>query len=199
MPQIARTLVASFAALSLAAAPIAAPVALLGTALSATQAFAKGKPASPGRSQAAHGNSSSASASESTPNIASLAGRGNAAHASVQGLLHASPNSQVGLLRTYADLQFELNSGTLQTEVTNAQAAFDLAYPNFANLTPEEQELAMASPEGIALQSALDALAAATADRDTALAAATENADDPAVQSYIDGLLADYYGYLGTL
>jgi len=131
-------------------------------------------------------------------NIASLAGAGNAAHASVQGLLHASPNSAVGRVKTYADLNFKLTSGDLQKAVTDAQTAFDTAYPNFSTLTGTDLQTALASPEYKALQDAQSTLTTAQQDEQAALGKITKNADNPAVKSYIDGLLSKYYAYLGT-
>lgn len=149
------------------------------------QALAAGRPDSQGNSEAAHENAGSDNA-----NIASLAGGGNAAHASEQGLAHASDKSMVGKVREYATLDATLASGELQLAVDTAQAAFDALYPTFDTLTPGEQAAALASPEGVALAAAQDALAGATADRDAALAAITKS-DDPAVKAYIDALLAD--------
>jgi hypothetical protein len=153
-------------------------------ALAVDSAFAGGRPTSPG-------NSESGSQADEHANIASLAGPANAAHASDQGLAHASDNSMVGKVRTYAALEQTLNSGELQTALETAQAAFDAAYPDFATLTPEEQEAALASPEGLALQAAQQALDEAVANRDEALAALGDNATDPEVKAYIDQLLAN--------
>lgn len=183
-------------------------IAALAIALAATSvAFAGGKPDHPGNSDNAGGGNSHSQANEvhgnsagdKSTDVAALAGPGNAAHASVQGLLHASPDSQVGRLRIYADLEAGLASGELQSAVDTAQAAFDLAYPDFDTLSPEGQAAALASDLGLALTTAEGDLATATADRDAALAAATKNADDPAVKAYIDGLLADYYAYAAAL
>lgn len=149
-------------------------------------------------------------------NIASLAGSGNAAHASVQGLLHASPNSQVGKVKAYADVEFKAIQ--LQTAVKTdasaiaaAQDAFGKAYPDFVGLTGDalaaalatpEGVAALASPEGVALTKAEGQLATDTAaltntttKAGDALALVTRN-PGPAVQSYIDGLLTKYFAYL---
>lgn len=156
-------------------------------------ALAQGRPESPGNSEAAHENAGSEhgnSGNNGNGSVASQAGSGNAAHASEQGLAHASDKSMVGKVRAYAELNEAVESGDLQQAVDDAQDEFDLAYPNFDDLTEEEQEDALASPEGQALQDAQDALAEAVGDRDAALAAITKS-DDPAVKAYIDALLAD--------
>jgi hypothetical protein len=230
------------AAIAIALAPLPG-VTVLGHWVGLTSAYAGGgshgnSGGDHGNSSGDHGNSGNSNAggsansnssvhgnSSSHANIASLAGFGNAAHASVQGLLHASPNSAVGRLRVYADLEFQLTA--LQTAVTTdtaavaadttavatAQAAFDLAYPDFATLTdPALIAAALASPEGVALTSAQTqlatdqatlaadqtALANGTANADAAFAVATKNPDNPAVKTYIDGLLAKYYAYLAA-
>lgn len=149
-------------------------------------ALAAGRPESPGNSESAHENAGS----NGNGSVASQAGSGNAAHASEQGLAHASDKSMVGKVRAYAALDAAVASGDLQQAVTDAQVAFDTAYPDFDTLTPEEQELAMASPEGVALLAAQQALADAIGDRDAALALITKS-EDPAVKAYIDALLAD--------
>lgn len=153
-------------------------------AMAVDTSFAAGRPGSPG-------NSGSASEAADHANIASLAGPANAAHASEQGLANASDASVVGKVREYATLEQALNSGELQQAVEDAQAAFDAAYPTFDAMAPEEQELAMASPEGQALLLAQQGLDGAIADRDDALAALTDNWSDPEVKAYIDQLLAD--------
>lgn len=159
-------------------------------------AIAGGKPDSPGNSESAHENSGSENGNGGNGNgngngsIASQAGGGNAAHASAQGLAHASDKSMVGKVRAYAALDAAVESGELQQAVTDAQEAFDLAYPDFDTLTPEEQAAALASPEGMALADAQQALEDAIVDRDAALALITKS-DDPAVKAYIDALLAD--------
>jgi hypothetical protein len=146
-------------------------------------------------------------------NIVALAGAGNAAHASVQGLLHASPNSRVGRLKAYADLNFEVTSGKLQTAIDTAQTAldaakvaFDLAYPDFDTLTDAEKVTALASAEGLAvtqaeagLADAQQALAAAKQNASDALAQVTRNGKNPEVKAYIDGLMTKYYDYLASL
>ena len=48
-----------------------------------------------------------------------------------------------------------------------------------------------------ALDAATTALTTATANANAAFALATRNHDNPAVKTYIDGLLAKYYAYLG--
>ena len=154
-------------------------------AASLNGALAGGRPESPGNSESAHANSGSENA-----NIASQAGGGNAAHASEQGLAHASDKSMVGKVRAYAELDASLESGDLQQAVDDAQAAFDVAYPDFDTLTEEEQAAALESPEGVALAEAQLALEEAVSDRDAALAEITKS-DDPAVKAYIDALLAD--------
>jgi hypothetical protein len=174
------------ALLGLIAVSPAVPSMLSLSPLGIDQALAAGRPSSPGNSEAAHEN---AGGSDSA-NIASLAGGGNAAHASEQGLAHANDKSMVGKVRAYATLDAALASGDLQQAVDDAQEAFDAAYPDFDTLTEEEQAAALLSPEGVALTGAQDALADATADRDAALAAITKS-DDPAVKAYIDALLAD--------
>jgi hypothetical protein len=159
-------------------------------------AIAGGRPDSPGNSESAHENSGSENGNGGNGNgngngsIASQAGGGNAAHASAQGLAHASDKSMVGKVRAYAALDAAVESGELQQAVTDAQVAFDLAYPDFDTLTPEEQAAALASPEGMALADAQQALEDAIVDRDAALALITKS-DDPAVKAYIDALLAD--------
>lgn len=159
-------------------------------------AIAGGRPDSPGNSESAHENSGSENGNGGNGNgngngsIASQAGGGNAAHASAQGLAHASDKSMVGKIRAYAALDAAVESGELQQAVTDAQEAFDLAYPDFDTLTPEEQAAALASPEGVALADAQQALEDAIGDRDAALALITKS-DDPAVKAYIDALLAD--------
>ena len=152
--------------------------------LAVDPAFAGGRPSSPG-------NSESGSQADEHANIASLAGPANAAHASDQGLAHASDNSIVGKVRIYATLEETLNSGGLQQALDDAQAAFDAVYPDFDTLTEDEQDAALASPEGLALQAAQKALDDAVADRDEALAALGDNATNPEVKAYIDQLLAD--------
>jgi len=152
-------------------------------------ALAGGRPESPGKSESAHENSGSEN-SNGNGSVASKAGGGNAAHASEQGLAHASDKSMVGKVRAYAALDAAVESGDLQQAVTDAQDAFDLAYPDFDLLTPEEQDAALASPEGVALAEAQQALEEAIGDRDAALALITKS-DDPAVKAYIDALLAD--------
>ncbi|MDB5563391.1 MAG: hypothetical protein JWN11_2809 [Hyphomicrobiales bacterium] len=132
-------------------------------------------------------------------NVVSLAGVGNAAHASVRGLLHASPNSAVGRLRTYADLNYLATSGKLQSNLVDTQKAFDAAYPNFADLSADEKAAAVASPEGVALADAKTALADADQKANDAFALVTRNPGNPAVKTYIDGLLGKYYSYLASL
>jgi hypothetical protein len=156
-------------------------------------ALAGGRPDSPGNSESAHENAGSEKGNgggNGNGSLASQAGGGNAAHASEQGLAHASDKSMVGKVRAYAALDAAVESGELQQAVTDAQAAFDLAYPDFDTLTEEEQAAALASPEGQALADAQEALDEAVGERDAALAAITK-ADDPAVKAYIDALLAD--------
>ena len=141
----------------------------------------------------AQGNSvehSNGGASADHRNIASLAAGANAAHASPTALAHANPKSMVGIIKIYADLEAVLSSGELQQEVTDAQDAFDLAFPDFDSLTFEEQLTALASPEGMRLTDALQELQAATAERDAALAELGPHASDPEVKAYIDALLA---------
>ena len=152
-------------------------------------AVAGGRPESPGNSESAHENAGSEH-SNGNGSLASQAGGGNAAHASEQGLAHASDKSMVGKVRAYAALDAAVESGELQQAVTDAQADFDEAYPDFDELTEEEQAAALDSPEGQALADAQAALDEAVGDRDAALAAITKS-DDPAVKAYIDALLAD--------
>jgi signal transduction protein with GAF and PtsI domain len=154
-------------------------------------AVAGGRPESPGNSESAHENAGSEhSNGNGNGSLASQAGGGNAAHASEQGLAHASDKSMVGKVRAYAALDAAVESGELQQAVTDAQADFDEAYPDFDELTEEEQAAALDSPEGQALADAQAALDEAVGDRDAALAAITKS-DDPAVKAYIDALLAD--------
>jgi hypothetical protein len=158
-------------------------------------AFAGGRPDSPGNSESAHENAGSEHSNgngggNGNGSVASQAGGGNAAHASEQGLAHASDKSMVGKVRAYAALDAAVESGELQQAVDDAQEAFDLAYPDFDELTPEEQEDALDSDEGRALSAAQEALDEAVGGRDAALAAITKS-DDPAVKAYIDALLAD--------
>ena len=156
-------------------------------------ALAGGRPESPGNSESAHENAGSENSNgngNGNGSVASKAGGGNAAHASEQGLAHASDKSMVGKVRAYATLNAEVESGDLQQAVTDAQADFDAAYPDFDTLSEADQAAALASPEGQALQAALDALAEAVGARDEALALITKS-DDPAVKAYIDALLAD--------
>lgn len=150
-------------------------------------AVAGGRPDSPGKSESAHENAGGGNGNGS---LASQAGGGNAAHASEQGLAHASDKSMVGKIRAYAALDAAVQSGELQQAVTDAQTAFDEAYPDFDTLTAEEQAAALASPEGIALAEAQQALDEAVGERDAALAAISKSTD-PAVKAYIDSLLAD--------
>ncbi|KQW80403.1 hypothetical protein ASC89_09995 [Devosia sp. Root413D1] len=154
-------------------------------------AVAAGRPESPGNSESAHENAGSENSnSNGNGSVASKAGGGNAAHASEQGLAHASDKSMVGKVRAYAALDAAVESGELQQAVTDAQTDFDDAYPDFDDLTEEEQAEALDSPEGRALAAAQAALDEAVGDRDAALAAITKS-DDPAVKAYIDALLAD--------
>ncbi|KQU99580.1 hypothetical protein [Devosia sp. Root105] len=156
-------------------------------------AVAGGRPESPGNSESAHENAGSENSNgngNGNGSVASKAGGGNAAHASEQGLAHASDKSMVGKVRAYAALDAAVESGELQQAVTDAQTDFDDAYPDFDDLTEEEQAEALDSPEGQALAAAQAALDEAVGDRDAALAAITKS-DDPAVKAYIDALLAD--------
>lgn len=154
-------------------------------------AVAGGRPDSPGKSESAHENAGGGNGNgNGNGSLASQAGGGNAAHASEQGLAHASDKSMVGKIRAYAALDAAVQSGELQQAVTDAQTAFDEAYPDFDTLTAEEQAAALASPEGIALAEAQQALDEAVGERDAALAAISKSTD-PAVKAYIDSLLAD--------
>lgn len=124
-------------------------------------------------------------------NVTALAGGANAAHASETARANASPNSMVGRVATYAELESTLQSGELQQAVLDAQAAFVLAYPDFANMIAADQLSALASPQGQALLAAQQAVDDATTDRDAALADLGLNALDPEVKAYIDALLAN--------
>jgi hypothetical protein len=130
-------------------------------------------------------------------NEAAMAGAANAADASVQGLLHASPNSSVGRLKTYADLTFGIES-EFGTALEEAQSAFDEAYPDFDTLTDEEQAAALASPEGIALDETEQDLETAQTKADAAFARVAKNPESKAVRNYVDRLLSDYYDYLAN-
>lgn len=153
-------------------------------------AVAQGRSGEHGAGDASSGSEASSAGGENR-NIASLAAAGNAAHASPTALEHANSESMVGKLKIYSDLQQQLDSGELQQAVVDAQAAFDLAYPNFATMTEEEQQAAWASPEGQALLAAQSELEETTTARDQALAAITDNWQDPEVKAYIDALLTD--------
>lgn len=124
-------------------------------------------------------------------NVTALAGGANAAHASETARANASPNSMVDRVATYAELESTLQSGELQQAVRDAEAAFALAYPDFATIAREDQLAALASPEGQALLAARQSLEEATIERDTALAALGPDALSPEVKAYIDALLAN--------
>ena len=93
------------ALLGLIAVSPAVPSMLSLSPLGIDQALAAGRPSSPGNSEAAHENAGGGS---DNANIASLAGGGNAAHASEQGLAHANDKSMVGKVRAYATLDAAL-------------------------------------------------------------------------------------------
>ena len=143
-------------------------------------------------------------------NIAALAGAGNAAHASVQGLLHASPHSAVGRVKVYADLNFEaqkLDQATAQalTDCNTALAADSSTSSlggDCSTLTLNDLETAGADQATIdAFNTYLsDKQASDTADASAqqALLGVTKNAGNTQVKTYIDGLLAKYYAYLST-
>lgn len=118
---------------------------------------------------------------------ASLAKGGNAAHASFQGLLHAAPGSQVGLLRAYADA----NAKALADQ--SVIDDFRAANPDYATLTDEEIAALQGGPEYLL------ALSETGADSAGADAAFASTGSDPAARGYVDGLLADYYAYLNSL
>jgi hypothetical protein len=118
--------------------------------------------------------------------VASLAGPANAAHASINGFLHASPNSELGRLRAYADA----NSAALgdQTIIDD----FQTANPDFATLT--DAEIA-ALPDGPAYLAALDDLSTVQASAADAFAATGAK---PGSEAYVNGLLTKYYAYLAA-
>ena len=253
MIKVRKVAALSLAALAMTIVPMGDGV--IGRLVGSTAAFAGGNSGNHGNSSGDHGNSgntnsagansnsstaggaansangashsNSGSANSSNGSFASLAGFGNAAHASVQGLLHASPNSSVGRLKTYADLEFLVNSGTLQAAVATDQTALDkantayLAAKNtYDQLFAQDHGLTLSPTQQAALDSAQtaltsaqasltaaqqnlagaqQALADAIANANSALALATRNPDNPAVKSYVDGLLSKYYAYLATL
>jgi hypothetical protein len=138
-----------------------------------------------------HGKPDHAGAHET--NVAALAGSGNAAHASVQGLLHASPRSAVGRVRAYADLKFA--AGQARVDYDSALAACNAALDTDCTALKDGDE-GTDDPAYLAFTSAEDDLDTATKDANAALLRVTKNAGDPKVAAYIDGLLSKYYTYL---
>lgn len=157
--------------------------ALAAAALLSTPVLAQGK-------SAAHRPDSAGSRSEG-PNVASLAGGANAAHASPVARQHANPASMVGKVQAYANLQQTLDNGNFEQAALDAQAVFLAAYPGFDTMSDADRMAALASDEGQALIAAQQALRSATADRDAALAMLGPNALTPEVKAYIDQLLND--------
>lgn len=131
-------------------------------------------------------------------NVVALAGAGNAAHASLQALLHANSHSAVGRVRAYADANLAAQQadaavtaalGTCNTALSTAGATGDCSTIDPADVPADAQQ---------AYDDYLAAVSTAkTADEtaQTALLSVTKNGDDPAVKDYIDGLLAKYYDY----
>jgi hypothetical protein len=157
--------------------------------------------AKPGGNGNAFGHSATAAQTHGKPDhagvheasVAALAGSGNAAHASVQGLLHASPHSAVGRVRAYADLKFAARQA--QDDYDSALAACNAALDTDCTALKDGDE-GTDDPAYLAFTSAEDDLDTATKDANAALLKVTKNADDPKVAAYIDGLLSKYYAYL---
>jgi hypothetical protein len=150
------------------------------------------------------------SANASGRNVVALAGAGNAAHASIQGLLHANPRSAVGRVKAYADLNFQAQ----QQDQATAQALSDCnaalgGDSNAASLGGDCSSVTLADlQDADASQTTITAFNAYLSDKassDTAdasandaLLAVTRNGSNPQVKSYIDGLLSKYYNYLSA-
>jgi hypothetical protein len=142
--------------------------------------------------------------------VVALAGAGNAAHASIQGLLHANPRSAVGRVRAYADLNFQAQ----QQDEATAQALSDCNAAlgedsNTTSLGGDCSSVTLADlQDADASQATITAFNAYLSDKassDTAdasakdaLLAVTRNGSNPQVKSYIDGLLGKYYSYLAA-
>ena len=143
-------------------------------------------------------------------NVTALAGAGNAAHASIQGLLHANAHSAVGRVRAYADVNFEAQ----QLDATTAQAltACNTALSGDSNASSLGGDCSTLTLDALTAanvsQATIDAFNTYAADKtasDTADASAqqalltvTKNGGNAQVKSYIDGLLAKYYAYLSA-
>jgi len=155
------------------------------------------------------GNAGANSSARGT-NMVALAGAGNAAHASLQGLLHANPRSAVGRVKAYADLNFQAQHQDQATAQAlsdcNAALASD---SNTASLGGGCNSLTLADLQGAdASQATITAFNTYLSDKassDTADASAqqallvvTKNGSNPQVKSYIDGLLSKYYSYLSA-
>jgi hypothetical protein len=128
-------------------------------------------------------------------NVVALAGSGNAAHASVQGLLHASPHSAVGRVRAYADLNFAARQA--EDAYDSALAACNAALDTDCTALQDGDE-GTDDPAYLAFTSADSDLNTATKDAHAALLRVTRNAGDPKVAAYIDSLLSKYYSYLAS-
>jgi hypothetical protein len=156
------------------------------------------------------GGNAGANANASGHNVVALAGAGNAAHASIQGLLHANPRSAVGRVKAYADLNFQAqqqDQATAQAlSACNAALAGDSNATSLggdcSSVTLADLQDADASQTTITAFNAYlsDKTASDTADASAkqALLAVTRNGTNPQVKSYIDGLLTKYYSYLST-
>lgn len=83
------------------AALIAGTVAFSATPANAGNAY--GKDGNPGHANGHAGNGGPAGTNNGSGNMASAMGSLNAAHASANGLAHASPKSRVGMLAAYMD------------------------------------------------------------------------------------------------
>jgi hypothetical protein len=151
-----------------------------------------------------------ANANASGRDVVALAGTGNAAHASIQGLLHANPRSAVGRVKAYADLNFQAQQQDQATAQSlsscNAALAGD---SNTASLGGDCSLVTLADLQDAgASQTTITAFNAYLSDKassDTAdasakdaLLAVTRNGSNPQVKSYIDGLLGKYYNYLAA-
>jgi hypothetical protein len=156
------------------------------------------------------GGNAGASGNIGGSNVVALAGAGNAAHASIQGLLHANPRSAVGRVKAYADLNFQAQQQDQATaealSACNAALAGDSSASSLggtcSSVTLADLQSAGASQATITAFNAYlsDKASSDTADASAqqALLTVTRNGANPQVKSYIDGLLTKYYSYLST-
>ena len=132
------------------------------------------------------GSQSEDHANKGKGNEASLAGAANAAHASVNGFLHASDDSELGRLRAYAEAKMQA------TQDQSTIEAFQTNNPDYATLTDDEIAALDGGSEYLAALADLTTAQTSVADAFAATGA------KPGSESYVDGLLTKYYTYLAT-